>query len=496
MEHYAIVDLGASNGRVIVANFENNRFDFDIVHRFPNVPVVSNEGEMFWDILRIFGDIKEGIRIAARKYEYIKSLGIDTFGCDFGFIDDKGRLIGNPLHYRDEKQHKMSSELHKILPEKELFELSQGPCNRIMGIYKLFALQQMDAFEYKYGAHLLMIPDILNFLLTGKISNEFTNATMTLLTSQKTRNWNLDICRKLGLRTDIFSSIVEPGTFLGPLKKSVCQELGINPINVVIPATHDTASAIAGIPVVHPEKKWGFISLGTWALVGMERNEPVVDPSIVPIEWGNEGGTNGKTMLLKNLNGMWVIQQCRNYWNRENTAGHELSWDEITALADEAKDQNCSFDVNLEVFNGNQSNMPQVVVNYCRESGQDVPETIGEIARCVYKSLAMTIAASYEDILNVLDERLELLQIVGGGTQNHLVCQWIANVMGIPCICGPTETTAMGNFLFQLKASGNISTLEEGRKICADSSKLYQLNPQEHGHWQEQLKHFKKIQAR
>jgi len=493
MEHYAIVDLGASNGRLIVANYENGSFTFDVVHRFPNVPVVSNEGEMFWDILRIFGDIKDGIRNAVRKYGKIESLGIDTFGCDFGFIDEQGRLMGNPLHYRDEKQHRLSGELHAVLPEEELFALCQGPCNRIMGVYKLFALKQTNAFEYKYGAHLLMIPDILNYLLTGKVSNEFTNATMTLLTSQKTRTWEFEICERLGLRKDIFNTLAEPGTLLGPIKDSVCRELEIDPINVVIPATHDTAAAVAGIPVVYPDKKWGFVSLGTWALAGIERDAPEENPAIVPLEWGNEGGTFGKTMLLRNVTGMWIIQQCRDYWNKENVCGKELSWDDVTRLAREAKAQNCVFDVNLERFGVFQANMPQTVAQYCKETGQDVPETVGEIAQCVYKSLALTIAENYQSVLAVLGEELELLQIVGGGTQNRLLCQWISNAMGMPCICGPAETTAMGNLLFQLKAAGKISTLAEGRAICANSSELYRVEPQDAEVWQAALAHFKSI---
>ena len=229
-DYYIIVDLGASNGRVIAAGVDEDSFDFDIVHRFENVPVLSNEGELFWDILRIFSDIKIGLQKALHKYPQAHSLAIDSFGCDFGFIDDDGRLLGNPLHYRDNKQHEMSEEMHGILPEEELFELSQGPCNRIMGIYKLYALKKIHASEYINGAHLLMIPDILNYLLTGVVANEFTNATMTLMVDQKKRQWEPEICRRLGLRKDIFTPLSEPGRVLGPIKKSVCEELEIEPV--------------------------------------------------------------------------------------------------------------------------------------------------------------------------------------------------------------------------------------------------------------------------
>ena len=496
MEHFIIVDLGASNGRVIVANVENDSFEFDVVHRFPNVPVISNEGELFWDILRIFTDIKDGIRFAARKYDnQIKSMAIDTFGCDFGFLDDKGRLMGNPLHYRFEKQWSLSGEMHEILSEEELFQLSQGPCNRIMGIYKLYALKKQDAFEYKHGAHLLMIPDILNYLLTGKISNEFTNATMTLLTSQKTRDWEKAITEKLGLRSEFLGALSEPGTYLGPIKPSVCEELEIEPIDVIIPATHDTASAVAGIPVKYPEKKWGFISLGTWALAGLERDEPCLDERIVPLEFGNEGGTYGKSMLLKNLNGMWLIQQCRNYWNKENTAGKELSWDDIVQLVREAKEQQSVIDIQLPVFNGMPANMPLEIQNYCKETGQEVPESIGEIAACVYRSIALEVKYSFDSVMDVLGETLEILQIAGGGTQNRLLCQWIADAAQVPAVCGPTETTAVGNLLFQLKVAGKVDSLEEGRLLAAKSDDVYELAPQvaEADAWKAQYEHFVQI---
>ena len=492
MQHYIIVDLGASNGRVIVANYEEGKFDFDVVHRFPNVAVVSNEKELFWDILRIFTDIKDGIRIAAHKYDKIVSIGVDTFGCDFGFIDEHGRLMGNPLTYRYERQQTAPERLHEILSEEEFYRLCQGPRNPIMGIYKLFALKEIDAFEYKYGTRLLMIPDILNYLLTGIPSNEFTNATMTEMTSLVTRDWEPEILKRLGLRYDFLGPLTEPGTLLGPLKASVCEELEIEPIDVVIPATHDTAAAVAGVPVLNPDKKWGFISMGTWALCGLERDEPTLDPGVVPLEFGNEGGAFGKTMLLKNVTGMYIIQQCRDYWNKANTAGKELSWDEIVTLTKEAQPQKAYIDVNNIQFNVYQANMPQTISDFCKETGQDVPQTIGEIAQCVYKSLALKICESFEGVLGVLGEKLDLVHIVGGGTQNRLECQWIANALDLPVVCGPTETTAVGNLMFQLKAAGEFETLEEGRKICAGSSELYELQPEDTGFWKEEYACYEK----
>lgn len=490
-ENYIVIDLGASNGRVIVARYSERRFDFDIVYRFENVPVLSNEGEFFWDILRIFSDIKEGIRKACHKYPDVRSVGIDTFGCDFGFIDEKGRLMGNPLHYRDEAQHQKSDELHKAVPEEELFKMCQTPCNRIMGIYKLWNLKQMDAFEYKCGARLLMIPDILNYLLTGKVANEFTNATMTLLVDQYKRQWSEEACDRLGFRKDIFTRLSEPGTILGPIKRSVCEELEIEPIQVVIPATHDTAAAVAGIPVSEADKSWGFVSLGTWALAGIENAEPICDLRMVPLEFGNEGGTFGTTMILKNLNGMWIIQQCRKRWILDQ--GEDISWDEIVRQAKEARVMDSVIDIDDERFGAVQNNMPKVVSDFCRETGQEIPGTLGEIAACVYKSLALEIRDSFDGIMGILEKKLDLLHLVGGGTQNHLLCQWISNAMGIPAVCGPTETTAMGNLVFQLLADKKVDTLAEAREVCADSSELYHVEPEDIKSWDAAYGHYRKI---
>ena len=243
-----------------------------------------------------------------------------------------------------------------------------------------------------------------------------------------------------------------------------------------------------------PDKKWGFISLGTWALAGLERDEPLCNPKIVPLEFGNEGGVFGKSMLLKNLTGMWIIQQCRRWWNSQ--LEEPVSWDEIVIQARNAKEQNCVIDVDLPKFGQYQSNMPKVVSDYCKETGQDVPETLGEIAMCVYKSLALKVRDSFEGVLSTIGESIDMLHIVGGGTQNHLVCQQIANAMGIPAVAGPTETTAMGNLVFQLYADGRLKSVEEGRKLCAKSSELYRVEPEDKEYWDEAYEHYKTIVQR
>lgn len=490
-ERYLIFDIGASNGRAIVAESDGKTFAFNTVHRFENRPVFANDGEYFWDILRLFSEVKEGIRLAEKAGGPCKSMAIDTFGCDFGLIAEDGRLIGNPLNYRDESQHELSAELHGILSEEELFALSGGPCNRIMGIYKLYSLMRKNAVEYREGSQLLMIPEILNHFLTGKTVNEFTNATMTLLVNQKTRQWEPEILRRLGLRTDILKPLVEPGYRLGMLREQVCAEIGVTPIPVIVPATHDTASAVSGIPVTEPEKHWAYISLGTWCLAGLETDAPLMDSAIVKIQFGNEGGANGKNLLLKNITGLWVIQQCRIKWNKD--AGEALHWDYIDELALESREQNAVIDLDDPLFGKVHADMPGIIAEYCRQTRQDVPATIGEVARCVFKSLALMFRRSFDEITAITRTPLELIHLVGGGTQSPLVCQWAANALGVRAIAGPTETTAVGNLIFQLMADGKIKSIEEGRKLCAGSSQLREYLPRDEAVWASHYKHYRKV---
>lgn len=484
--HYLLFDLGASNGRAIVASVEDEKIDFDIVHRFDNRPVFANDEEYFWDILRLLSEVKIGIQKCYKEYGKVNSMAIDSWGCDFGFIDENGRLIGNPLHYRDKSQHEQSKELHEILSEEELFQLSGGPCNRIMGVYKLFSLMKKNAVEYNQGAYLLMIPDLLNYFLTGKPCNEFTNATMTLMANQHTRQWEPKILERLGLKTDFLHPVVEPGTYLGMLKEDICTELEVEPIPVIIPATHDTASAVAGIPITDTSKSWGYVSLGTWCLAGLETTEPLMNPAIVQLEFGNEGAAGGKNLLIKNITGLWIIQKCREKWLKDA----EISWDEISVLAKESKQMKCVIDVNEPRFGEFQADMPQVIRDYCQETGQEVPITIGEVADCIYRSLALSFKASFDGITDILGTKLELLHLVGGGTQNKLVCQFTANVMNVPVIAGPTETTAFGNLIFQLLADKQIEKIEDGRKLCAKNSELVHYTPCDVEEWESQYQYY------
>lgn len=482
-DKYLVFDLGASNGRAIIGHLEQGKIAFEEIHRFDNHPVFVN-GEYFWDILNILGEVKIGLKKAFQMYGACRSMAIDTWGCDFGIIDSQGRLMGNPVHYRDTCRREVAPRLHSVLSEQELFDLCGGPLSKIMGVYELYSMKERNTFEYEHGHRLMMIPDLLHYFLTGKIANEFCNATMTLLVNQNTRQWEPQIFETLGLRMDLVTPLIEPGTVLGNLSESVCRELEIEPIPVVIPPTHDTAAAVAGIPATGTNS-WAFISLGTWGLAGMETSSPVLNQEIVPYEFGNEGGVEGTNLLLKNIVGMWVIQQCRKQWNMDQN--RIIPWEEIVEEAKSEQDFTAFIDIENPIFAGVQPHMPDAIKDYCKSTNQPVPSTIGQIACVAFKSLAMEFKYSFFEVCRVTALAFDTLHIVGGGIQNKLLCQWTCDAVGKPVIAGPTETASIGNLLFQLKADGKIKDVNEGRQLSYHSCQTEQFMPQNPGWWETHL---------
>ncbi len=488
-EKYLVFDLGASNGRAIVGHYDGSTIAFEEIHRFDNRPVFAN-GEYFWDILYLLGEVKIGLQKAYHKYGVCKSMAIDTWGCDFGIVDDQGRLMGNPVHYRDACRREVAPRLHAKLSEEELFSLCGGPCSKIMGIYELYSMKERGAFEYVHGDRMMMIPDLLQYFLTGVAANEFCNATMTLLANQQTRQWEPEIFERLGLRFDLVKPLRESGTYLGMLSDTVCEELGIEPMPVIIPPTHDTAAAVAGVPVTGDEK-WAFISMGTWGLAGIETDEPVMNPAIVPLEYGNEGGVEGTNMLLKNIVGMWVIQQCREKWIQEQN--RKISWEEITQAMQEAGDFPSFIDIEDPRFAGVQPHMPDAIAQYCRQTGQKEPQTMGEIACVALRSLAMEFKHSFRNVCAVTGISFDTLHLVGGGIQNKLLCQWTCDAVGVPVVAGPTETTSVGNLLSQMKADGKIKDMKQGRELCRNSYQVQTYQPDAAELWEKQYPAYEKL---
>jgi len=490
MEKFLIFDIGAGSGRAIVGSFEDSRIEFEEIHRFDNRPVFA-AGELFWDILRLYSEVKIGIEICMKKHKEINSMAIDTWGCDFGLIDKNGRLICNPVHYRDLKRHERSVQMHKIITEEELFMATGGPQDRIMSIYQLFSLKSEKAVEYENAHKFLMIPDILNYLLTGEVSNEFTNATMSIMVDLNKRQWEKGVIRKLELREDLFGTISEPGFMLGMTGKSILEETGAKDLKVIISPSHDTASAVAGIPIADNFETPAFGILGTWCMSGLETQNPVINKQVFEAGFGNEGGVEGKNMLLKNITGLWVIQQCREKWMRENQK--EISWKEIDAYVFASSESDSYIDVDESCFGKVQPDMSETIRDYCKKTNQSVPETIGEISRCFYESLAMKFKYNFDVLKDLTKKDIEIIHLIGGGVNNKLLCQWIANVLNVPVLAGPSETTSVGNMIFQLKADGLINNVSEGRKLCMNSFDIKSYEPKDIIYWSDKYSKYLKI---
>ncbi len=465
-KNYLIFDFGASNGRSAVARYDGKKFDMEITHRFDNRPVYAT-GTLFWDILRLYSELTIGIQSSVRKYKRIESLGLTTWGADFGFINSNGKLISNPVHYRDERRKTDASSVYKIISRKELFELTGATITPIFDLFHLYSLKMQNAPEFVDRHKLLAIPDIFNYFLTGRISNEYTRITTSILYNQKENKLEDSIFDRLGLSKDIFSEIIMPGKKIGNILDSVCCELGLKTIPVTTSAAHDTPSAVAGIPVVSKNKNWAFISMGTWCIIGQETESPIINEQAFNCGFSNEGGVEGLNLFVKNIPGLWIIQQCRERWIKDSN--EDISWDKIVGLAFTAEPFKSFINVNDPRFSKHQVDMPQVIKKYCKEKGQSIPESIGEVSRCIYESLVMQLKYDLNELEKLTGNKLELLHLIGGGAKNRILCQWTADTTGIPIIAGPAETTSVGNLLMQLKAAGEVKNLEEGRKISLNS---------------------------
>lgn len=485
-----IFDYGASHGRCLVASYDGSVLSTDLVHEFDNRPV-NYAGSLYWDILRLSSELDIGLLKAFRKYPDIASVGIDTWGCDFGFIDEQGRLMANPCNYRDEWRHKHKRDLDRMIGEYEIFKLAGANTNPIMGLYHLYALQREDATELKYAKKFLMMPDLLNYYLTGETANEYTNATMTLMVDQQEKCWQYELIDRIGADRGLFSEMRQPGTVLGSLRKSKCEELGIPSIPVITTATHDTASAIAGVPLANADKEWAFISLGTWAIFGQETEVIITDRKTFEKGFANQGGVGGRNNFVNLMTGLWIVQQCRQYWNQQQ--GKEIPWNDVVAAATHAESGTAFIDVQDATFSLPSANMPEVIRDYCAKRHLNVSTDIGTISRIVFESLVLRFKECLEDLKDITGNIPGLLHVFGGGVQNALLCQWTADALDIDIKAGPIETTSVGNLLMQMKALGDIEAIAEGRMIAAASSEIEDYHPKPGNNWEELFEKYKQI---
>ena len=483
------IDLGASSGRGIVGTFDGKRFTLEENHRFPNEPVMV-AGQFTWDILRILHEIKTSIRNCANSEDRdIASIGIDTWGVDFGFLDKKGHLIGNPVHYRDVRTVGMPAASTSIVSAEEVYGITGIQVLELNSLYQLLAVQKDTPELFDIASDMLFVPDLLNYFLTGKKQTEYTIASTSQLLDANTRTWSKTLIDKFGLPNKLFSDVVMPGATCGELLPSLQEEFGGICPKVVSVCAHDTGSAVLAVPA--KSEKFIWLSSGTWSIMGTETKNPVISEKSKEYNFTNEGGYGDTIRFSKNITGLWVEQESKRQWERE---GEKVSFGELAAMAANAEPLRCFIDTDDARF-GVPGNIPKRIAEYCRETGQYVPQTKGEIVRCILESLAMRYRYTCECIDEMCGERIPAINIVGGGTKEDQLSQFAATACGRPVYAGPVEATALGNIAAQAIALGEIKDMWEARQVIADSFevKTYEPEADKMAAWDEAYERFLKL---
>ncbi len=478
-------DFGASSGRAIIGSYADDKISLQEVHRFPNDPVYVN-GTLYWDVLRLLFEIKQGI-LAAHHNGGFESIGIDTWGVDFGLLDKDGRLLENPVHYRDSRTDTIMEEVFAILPKEEIYARTGTQFMSFNTIFQLYYLAKYRKDLLDRADCFLLFPDLLSYFLTGEKTVEYTHASTTQLINANTREWDFELIDKLGIPRRIFPKIVKPGTKKGMLSEAICSELGVPSVPVVAVGSHDTASAVMAVP--SEKEDFIYISCGTWSLFGTEAKEPYINEKSQKYNLTNEGGYNNTIRFLKNIMGLWLIQESRRQWIRE---GFAVTYADLEKEALSEKPFQCFIDCDYPKF-GKPGNLPQYIKDYCAQTNQSVPESRGEVMRCIYQSLALKYRYAFENIKDVTGKNYEVIHIVGGGTKDNLLCQMTANSCGVEVIAGPIEATALGNVAAQLIACGDISDLACARKIIKNSETTTSYQPTDTKAWDEAYQEFMKL---
>lgn len=490
-EHvYLAVDLGAESGRVIAGLYDGSTVRLEEIHRFPNGPV-NVAGSLRWDVIGLWREIVEGLKQAATKFgDRIESVGVDTWGVDYVLLSEKDEFVGQPYNYRDKRNDGMMEHAFTRVPKAEIFANTGLQFMQINSLYQLISMQLNDPKFLSVARHFLMMPDFFHWLLCGSKVVEFTNATTTQFVHPVSRTWAVDMLRKFEIPTEMLPEIVSPGTRLGALRQQVSHETGLGRIDVVAPATHDTGAAVAAVPTERTGRaNWAYISSGTWSLIGVEIQEAILTAEALEQNVTNEGGIDGTYRLLKNVMGLWLVQECRRSFER---TGKSFDYSDLTQLAAESEPFRSILDPNDSVFLAPED-MAQEIRDWCLEHGEPAPETEGQFVRCALESLALKYRKVLRGIEKLTGETIEVLHIVGGGCKNELLNQLTADACGIPVVAGPVEATALGNVLIQARSSGAIGTLEEIRNVVRASSELKTFEPQDSTAWDAAYERYLKL---
>ncbi|WP_102026655.1 rhamnulokinase [Salirhabdus sp. Marseille-P4669] len=479
-------DLGASNGRLMLSTFDGEKLHIEETHRFSNHPVFLTN-HFYWDLLRIFQEMKVGIAKSIKSgHTDVASLAVDTWGVDFGLLSKSGELLSNPYSYRDNQTFRGMELVLEKTTKQDWFRRSGVEPSPINTICQLLAIQERQPELLEKAESLLLTPNLVSYLFSGVKANEYTISTTTSLFNVEKQDWDKELMELYPLPTNLMAPVVKPRTILGPTVGAINKELNMNPVQVIASAGHDTACALAALPI--KQENAAFMSCGTWILVGVQVKEPVVSEEA--FEWGftNEGTMDGEYRLLKNSMGLWLIQQCKQIWERE---GRAITYAEEAELVQGAKPFQSFIDPDKKEFL-NPENMPQQIQSYCDRTGQTIPETKGAILRTILESLALKYRWVMERLEHLTNKPIEVINMGGGGIQNEWLCQFTANATQRTVVAGPIEVSSIGNAIGQFMALGEIKDLQEARQIVEHSftTKIYE--PQSQSEWEAAYERFVK----
>jgi len=480
--NYIAVDLGAESGRVMLGRIADGRLTLEQVHRFGNGPV-QEQGTLRWDFQKLLSEIKTGIGKAAKTADgKVAGIGVDTWGVDFGLLGADGKLLENPYHYRDSRTNGVMDKAFALMPKRRVYENTGIQFMQLNSLYQLLAMRMADSEVLAKTDRLLFMADLISYFLCGKAFGEYTLASTSQMMDMKTGQWSKPIFDELALPMKIMPKVIMPGTVVANLTSSVAKEIGCGKIPVIAVGSHDTASAVLGVPA--SGDRWAYLSSGTWSLMGVELPSAIVNDKTFQYEFTNEGGVENTIRLLKNIMGLWLVQECKRQWQRE---GQDLSYTELTQMATQAKPFfgyiNCDNSDFLAP-----GDMPARINKCLSDTGQKTTQDKGQMVRLVLESLALKYRRVLSAIEDVTGSAVEVLHIVGGGIQNELLCQFTADATGRKVITGPIEATASGNILMQAKATGQVQSIAEAREVIRNSFEMKEYRPQNTALWEEQYR--------
>ena len=484
---YLGVDLGAESGRVVAGLFDGETVRLEELHRFSNGPVPVG-GTLRWNVIGLWQGIQQGLAAAASKFgDSIQSIGVDTWGVDYVLMSARDELLGLPWHYRDDRTTGMLATACERVPREEIFAATGLQFMEINTLYQLLAMKRDHPELLDQARRLLLIPDYFHWLLCGSRVVEFTNATTTQCFDPAANGWATELLGRFELPGEIFPEVVPPGTSLGRLRDEVASAAGLGRIDVIAPATHDTGSAVAAVPTDRSgSASWTYISSGTWSLMGAEVPGAVTGPETLEVNATNEGGIDGTFRLLKNIMGLWLVQECRRAFARD---GRDVDYQTLTRQASQSPAFVSLVDPDDPSFLKPDC-MPTAIRDFCRRTGQPEPSDDGALVRCALESLALKYRDVLEQIESLTGETSQVIHVVGGGSQNQLLNQFTADACGRPVVAGPVEATALGNVLVQARAAGALGSLADIRSVVANSSGPTTLNPTDPQHWDDARSRF------